>query len=203
MIKDKEERFNALTHFIGIPFSIGIIIWATRFSLFSFFLIALFGLSLLATYLISTLYHLEEDLYQKQSLRLKDHISIYYLIAGTNTCLIMELFDEIPGWIYLSILWFLVIAASLYKVYWYNKYPRISVPIYLFLGWMAVFILFPLWNRVAEDVLFWIVAGGLSYTIGVIFYNWTKLPYHHGIWHLFVIAGSIGHFLAIRAAYLN
>ena len=129
-----------------------------------------------------------------------DHISIYFLIAGTHTPLLLLYLDNEVGRFYLILIWALVALGVLYKLFFFGKSELVSVIFYMVLGWMAVFTLPKMYPLMAEGVMQWIIAGGIFYTLGVIFYIWDRLPFNHSIWHLFVIAGSSGHFAAVLTA---
>lgn len=128
-----------------------------------------------------------------------DHISIYFLIGGSYTPLVAKF---VPNSLqFLLILWVSIAIGVVFKLFFTGKYDFVSTLSYLALGWMALLIIEPLYHNAPEKVLLQIIAGGVSYSTGVIFYVWKRYMYHHAIWHLFVLVGSFFHFLAIRASF--
>jgi hemolysin III len=198
----REERANVITHGLGLLLSL------IGFPLLLYYGggkaeqhhiagLAVFGGSMLAVYLASTVYHclLRETL--KRVFRVIDHISIYFLIAGTHTPFLLYYMNNPTGRFYLIILWSLVLLGVLYKLFFFEKFEILSVIFYLGMGWMAVFTVPPMLDQISNATLGWIIAGGLSYSLGVIFFLWEKLPYNHAVWHLFVLGGTAGHFAAV------
>ena len=209
ILQRKYEFANIITHAFGflaglvatpILLAVSIHYGATIYQIIG---LGIFCFSLLLTYAASTVYHSISSPEWKHLFRQIDHISIYFLIAGTNTPIMLYYADNWIGVIYLWIMWSLVIAGIFYKVFFFGQYERVSLIFYVFLGWMAIFIIPFIWEKIPIPCLFWILAGGLSYTIGVVFYSWEKLAFHHAIWHLFVIGGSLGHYLAILYMVIN
>jgi hemolysin III len=160
--------------------------------------LAIFGLSLLLVYTTSTLYHSVATPRTKYILRVADHISIYFLIAGTHTPLLLY---YLPGSIYLGLIWGLVGVGVVYKLFFFSRWEWLSVALYLGMGWMGVLTIPYMLDLMPAATLNGIIIGGISYTLGVVFYAWQRLPYHHAIWHLFVIGGTAAHFWAIWAMF--
>lgn len=158
--------------------------------------LAIFGLSLLLVYTTSTLYHSVAQPRIKHGLRVADHISIYFLIAGTHTPLLLY---YLPGSYYLTLIWALVAVGTVYKLFFFDHWEWLSVALYLGMGWMGVLTIPYMMEMMPAATLNGIIIGGVSYTLGVVFYAWRRLPYHHAIWHLFVIGGTAAHFWAIWA----
>lgn len=201
-LTQKEEIVNIWTHafgilitLIGIPVLIHSGIKTGDFSYL--FGLSIFSLSLLAVYIISTVYHYIERPALKYTFQVIDHISIYFLIAGTHTPLLLYYLNNSTGWFYLYLLWGMVLAGIFYKLLFFGRFPWLSVLFYLVMGWMAVFTVPPMLDQMSDRTLLWIIIGGIFYTLGIIFFLWEKLPFNHGIWHLFVLGGSIGHFIAL------
>ena len=199
---NQEEVANSITHALGIVFClVGIpflvmdafksgnmaMVWA----------VSIFGFGMLMVYFSSTLYHLARNPHVKRTLRIWDHFSIYLLIAGTYTPMVVKYADHKTAIIFLSFLWSLVAVGAAMKIFFTGKYNLVSTGLYVAMGWMAVLIIKPLASHMPNDVLYWIIVGGLSYTIGVVFYAWRKLQYGHAVWHLFVLTGTITHFFAV------
>ena len=166
-------------------------------NLLPFFSVIVFALGILLVYSFSTLYHWVKNPSTKIIFKKLDHISIYFSIAGTYTPIIVKFLDKGTAFIFLSIMWSLVLIGTIYKIFFINSFKGLSVLLFLIMGWMLVFVLEPLMKVVPLSIFWWILAGGLSYTIGVYFYVKSKHYYYHTIWHLFVLLGSILHYIAV------
>ena len=159
--------------------------------------VVIFGFGMLMVYSSSTLYHYAKDPRIKSMLRVWDHISIFLLIAGTYTPMVIKYTDPKTSIIFLSAMWTVVVLGSILKIFFTGKYNILSVIVYLLMGWMAVFIFKPILANVPTQVLYLLAAGGMAYVFGVVFYLWHKLQYHHAVWHVFVLTGTITHFFAV------
>lgn len=195
-----EEKLNALTHGIGAFLSlIGLtllIAFDTNKTPNSLFSVIVYGSSVLLLFTASTLYHSAKDDKRKHYFRILDHISIYFLIAGTYTpVLVIILFDSL-GWILLYIVWGIAAFGIVLKLFFTGKYEIFSTLLYLAMGWLIVFDFSELSYKINEGKLF-LITGGVSYTIGIVFYAIKSIPYNHVIWHLFVLMGALCHFLMI------
>lgn len=195
-----EEKLNALTHGIGAFLSlIGLtllIAFDTHKTPNSLFSVIVYGSSVLLLFTASTLYHSAKDDKRKHYFRILDHISIYFLIAGTYTpVLVIILFDSL-GWILLYIVWGIAAFGIVLKLFFTGKYEIFSTLLYLAMGWLIVFDFSELSYKINEGKLF-LITGGVSYTIGIVFYAIKSIPYNHVIWHLFVLMGALCHFLMI------
>ena len=202
LLNQKEERANTWTHGLGILVTLLGIPVLVRSGLrtgdYSFLLgISIFCTSLLLVYIISTTYHYIERPKLKYTFQVIDHISIYFLIAGTHTPLLLYFLNDSTGWFYLYILWGMVLVGTFYKLFFFGKYQILSVLFYLVMGWMAVFTVPPMLDQMSDQTLLWIIIGGFFYTAGTVFFLWEKLPFNHAIWHVFVLVGSVGHFIAL------
>ncbi len=155
-----------------------------------------FAVSLVLLYTASTLYHAAKRTHIKKRLRIFDHASIFILIAGTYTPFMLVGLRGGWGWSLFGIVWGLAIVGVIMKLFLTGRYNKTSTAIYLAMGWSAIFAIGPLMQALPSNTLFWMVAGGLSYTFGTVFYLSRKIPYAHAIWHLFVLAGSACHFVA-------
>ena len=198
----KLERANSLTHGLGLLFGlifIPFLIWTAVASQKPSAIIgtSAFGLGFLLVYTFSTLYHSFHRPEIKRVFRILDHISIYFLIAGSYTPFVLTYLYNTTGLTLLSVLWGLTIIGTFFKLFFTGRYEKLSVAVYLIMGWMIVFIAKPVYYNLPLDCILMIAAGGAFYTIGVVFYRWEKLPYHHAIWHLFVLGGSICHYIAV------
>jgi hemolysin III len=199
---DKEEFYNAWSHgigfllgLIGIPF---LLIRANGLAEVGFLLACLaFSIGILMVYSSSTLYHLAKPGHRKDHFQKADHISIYFLIAGSYSPMILTVLPREKAFLFLTILWAFVLAGSIFKFFFAGKYKFVSVGLYLAMGWISVFLIKAMWENLSGESLTWILLGGLSYTIGVFFYVQSNRLYFHAIWHIFVLLGTASHFFAI------
>jgi len=159
---------------------------------------AIFGVSAILLYLASTLYHAIPHPRIKAILRLIDHAAIYLLIAGTYTPIALGVLHGGWGWTMLGTIWTLALAGLMFKALAGVRFPRVSTFLYVAMGWVALIAIRPLWLHMAPAGLAWLLAGGMAYTLGVIFYVLDgKVRYSHFVWHLFVLAGTTCHFFAV------
>jgi hemolysin III len=197
-----EELAHSITHGVGIVLSItGLAVLVALASLRGgatrIATCAIYGTTLILLYVASTLYHSIPLPGVKRVLRVLDHCAIYLLIAGTYTPFALVNLRGAWGWGLFAAVWTLAIAGVVFKSIATGRARVISVILYLLLGWAALWVLVPLSRVVPSRAMALLFAGGLAYTIGVVFYVWKRLPYHHAIWHVFVLAGSILHFFAV------
>jgi hemolysin III len=199
----KEEIANSVTHGIGAALSaIGLILLVTLAAVYgdgwrvvSF---TIFGLSLLVLYSASTLYHSVRNPVWKRRLRVLDHASIYLLIAGSYTpFLLVHMRETSVGWLMLVIVWSMALLGIAFKTVFTGRFEIVATAAYVVMGWLALFGYREMMSAVPPGGVTLIFAGGITYTLGVIFYAWQKLPYNHAIWHLFVMGGSLFHFFAV------
>ncbi len=198
----KEELANSLTHgfgvllgFIGVPILVSLAVFKGESQ--HIWAVSIYSVSLLMVYVVSTLYHSFQNQEVKRVLRVIDHISIYFLIAGSYTPFILIYMDGMNGYAILALIWSIALAGTLFKVFFTGKFNILSTISYLGMGWMALFVGKPIFSGIPSEGLIWLVIGGAAYSLGVIFYLWQKLRYHHAIWHLFVLTGSISHYIAV------
>jgi len=197
-----EEMMNAVTHGVGALFSLaGFIVltasaymYGTVWHLISF---AVYGFSLFLLYLASTLYHSFRNEKLKCIFRICDHSAIYLLIAGTYTPFSLVLLHGLVGWIIFGVVWALAVLGVMLKIFFGARLKVMSTICYLLMGWLIVVVIKPLAAALPAEGLFWLVGGGVLYTIGSFFYLNRRIPYHHAVWHLFVMAGSIAHFVVV------
>jgi len=197
-----EEIFNGITHGVGALFSIvALVILVALASIkgdvWRIVSFSIYGFTLFFLYVSSTLYHSIFHEKAKRVLRVLDHVSIYLLIAGSYTPITLIAMRGVWGWTIFSIVWALAITGIILKIVGMKKFKIISLLLYLFMGWLIIIAFKPMTAMIPEGLFAWLLAGGLIYTIGVIFYIWRRLPFSHGIWHLFVLGGSTVHFLGI------
>jgi hemolysin III len=198
----REERANAFTHGLGVLLcliAVPILIYegSSSSNLYQLIGLGAFGTSMLMVYLSSTIYHSVSSPPLKNLWHRIDHISIYFLIAGTHTPFLLYFSFGNQSRYFLYALWGMVALGVLYKLLYFGRLKLLSVFYYVIMGWMAIFTIPPMLQAMEGEILFWIFTGGIFYSIGVVFFLWEKLPYHHAIWHLFVLAGSAGHFFAM------
>jgi hemolysin III len=197
-----EEIANAVTHGVGlvasilaIPILLGAAAAGGDTGLFV--ATAIFAATLVLLYATSTLYHALPPSRAKRICRVLDHSAIYLLIAGTYTPFAVGILRGGWGWGLLGVIWVLAVLGILFKALGGLRFPRLSTFLYLGMGWLAVLVLRPLAAALPWTGLAWIVGGGLLYTAGVLFYVWERPRYSHMIWHLFVLGGSVCHFVAV------
>ena len=194
-----EERLNVLTHAIGVVLSIvALILMLLKASSLDHTIAALvFGISLILLYSASTLYHFSKEPVLRSKLRITDHAAIYVLIAGTYTPVCMLTLPENTGSILLYVIWAVGISGVILKLFFTGKYDRLSTIMYIAMGWIAIFAIKPLLDSMSSEGLFWLLMGGIFYTVGAILYSIRKLHMNHAIFHVFVLAGSTSHFIMI------
>lgn len=201
----KEEVANMISHGLGFLFAliaVPFIIYQAINTGKTWHIVgvSVFSFSLLLVYFSSTLYHSSYSYHIRKIFRTMDHISIYFMIAGSYTPFILMHLQTTRGWTIFLIVWGMTAVGSVFKIFFVHKFRVISTIAYLVMGWMGVFLFRPMLEVLPAESIQWIVIGGLSYTLGTIFYLWKGLKYNHFIWHLFVLGGSIGHFIAVAYA---
>ena len=196
-----EEKINAITHAIGALLGIValvlLIIFDTNKTDWSLFSVIVYGISIIILFLASTFYHAVEGEKRKHYFRIVDHISIYFLIAGTYTPVLLIVLRDSLGWPLFWTVWGIAAFGVILKLFFTGKYELFSTLLYLVMGWLIIFDFSNLSTAIGPDGILWLFAGGLSYTVGIIFYVIQKIPYNHVIWHLFVLSGAICHFFMI------
>lgn len=197
-----EEIANSITHGIGILLSSGGLAVLTIFASlrgngWHITASAIFGITLVLSYTASTLYHSIPVAPAKRILKVVDHAAIYLLIAGTYTPFTLISLRGPWGWSLFGTIWGLALLGIVLKITMLGRVAGISTLVYLAMGWIVVVAIKPLLVAVEPGGMLLLLFGGLAYSVGVIFYIWRKLPYHHAVWHLFVLAGSLCHFFAV------
>lgn len=197
-----EEIWHAITHGVGLALSIaGLVILLAFAALQGSALVitssAIFGAALIILYGASTLYHAITHTRIKRIFQQFDHASIYFLIAGTYTPVTLVLLGGAWGWTIFSIIWSAAIFGIFLKFAYPDRFEKLSLTLYVLMGWMIVVAMQPLMANMESGGLWLLLAGGLSYTIGIIFYVWDSLPFNHAIWHIFVLGGSVLHYLMV------
>lgn len=198
----REELVHAVTHGLGLLLSIvGLVLLVVRaahtgdpWRVVSF---TIFGSSAVLLYGASTLYHAKAHSPQRAIYKALDHAMIFVLIAGSYTPFLLVSLRGPWGWSMFGVIWGLTLVGIGFKAFFAGRFQLISTLIYLGLGWMSVIAAKPMLEHVPTGALWWLLAGGLAYSLGTIFYLWKRLAYHHAIWHLFVLAGTVCHFIAV------
>ncbi|HET7210057.1 MAG TPA: hemolysin III family protein [Terriglobales bacterium] len=202
-----EELANSLTHGVGLALSVAgfivlVVLAAMRGSAWRIVSCAVYGSTLICLYTASTLYHGIPSRRLKRVLKTCDHSAIYLLIAGTYTPFLLVNLRGSWGWSLFGVIWGLAMAGILFKVWFVEHFPVLSTAVYLLMGWLALVAVKPMLLSVPHSGLLWLLAGGLLYTVGVVFYAWKKVPYNHAIWHGFVLAASTCHYLAVLCSVI-
>lgn len=197
-----QEKANSITHGIGAILSVAgcvilLIIATSKGDNWRIVSFSIYGASLILLYLSSTIYHGLSNTRIKYIFQVLDHSAIYLLIAGSYTPLTLISLRGIWGWSLLGLVWSIAFCGIFMKAFFFNETQVISMILYIIMGWLIIIAVKPLIEAIPRGMFLWIVAGGLSYSLGIIFYLTRKIPYHHTIWHLFVMGGSIAHFLGI------
>jgi hemolysin III len=198
----REEIAHAITHGIGAILSIVGLILLIVFASFNgnpweIVSVTIFGTTMLLMYLSSTIVHGLPKGKWKDIFQIFDHSSIYLFIAGTYTPFLLVHLRSNIGWTLFGIIWGIAIIGIIFKVFFVKKFLILSTMFYILMGWLIVLVWEPLTATIPSNGITLLVVGGIFYTVGTIFYMWRKIPYHHVIWHLFVLAGSVSHFFAI------
>jgi hemolysin III len=197
-----DELASSVIHGVGIALSIGglallVAVAALHGDALTVVACAVFGTSLVLLYTASTLYHSISVAAAKPALRVLDHIAIYVLIAGTYTPFTLIALPGVWGWSLFVSVWTLALAGSALELGLLKRYHKLAVLLYVGMGWIGMVAFEPLSKHLEAGGTTLLLAGGLAYTLGVPFYLWRRLPYHHALWHVFVLAGSVLHFLAV------
>ncbi len=197
-----EEVANTLTHGFGLILSLAGFVFLVTFAVWNggpwhIACSVIYGLSLVTLYTASTLYHFSISEKAKQRLQLIDHCCIYLLIAGSYTPFTMIVLRDGIGPYLFIFAWTFAAVGIMMKILFVIKSGPLSALTYLLMGWIGIFAVQPLYLAIGIVPISLIVAGGISYTIGTIFFGWHSIKHHHAIWHMFVLGGSVLHFIAI------
>ncbi|MBL4729150.1 MAG: hemolysin III family protein [Gammaproteobacteria bacterium] len=197
-----EEAINVSSHALGCVLSIaalGALLLQSMAGgdILKIVSVTIFGCSLVITYATSAIYHSCRSPLRRSRMRIMDHASIYLLIAGTYTPFALIVLQGSIGWAIFGISWSMAIVGITLKVFYTGRYRLLSTLMYLFMGWLIVFAIVPLIEKLPVMGMRWLVAGGLAYTFGAILYAIRKIPFNHAIFHVFTLVGSICHFVAV------
>lgn len=197
-----EEIANSITHGVGVAFSLvaltllvgAAVLYGDNWALATGIV---FGVSLIVLYAGSTLYHAIPNPRARHVFKIIDHAAIYLLIAGSYTPFALVTMRGNGGWWMFAVVWTLAAIGISTEAFWTYRPRWLSAVVYLFMGWLAVFMIGPMRASLAPNGLWLLVAGGLCYTLGTVFYVYKRVPYFHMVWHLWVLAGSACHFFAV------
>ena len=197
-----EEKINIISHAIGFVLSIvALVLLVTHASMhgdvWHIVSFSIFGASLIILYAASTFYHSAKKPELRKRLKIIDHASIYVLVAGTYTPFTLVTLNGKLGWLIFGISWGLALTGIILKLFFTGKYNLISTSMYVFMGWVIVFAIKPLINNLPSEGFLWLLAGGISYTLGAILYSIKKIKFNHAIFHMFVLTGSFCHFISV------
>ncbi len=197
-----EEIASSVSHGIGIGLAVAALVILVVFAVaaedgFKLASAIVFGVALVLAYTASTLYHSVPHPDAKHVLKVLDHCGIYLLIAGTYTPFCLVTLRESNGWWLFGAIWGLAVLGMAFEAFWTYRPRWVSAVIFLGMGWMAIAAIRPLVANLAPEGLWLLVAGGLAYSVGTVFYVLQRIKYMHPVWHLWVLAGSVCHFLAV------
>ena len=196
-----EEQLNAISHGVGVLLGIAglilLLVFNTNKTDWSLFSVIVYGVSIIVLFTASTLYHAVKGERRKHYFRVVDHISIYLLIAGTYTPVLLITLEQSFGWTLFWVVWGIAAFGVILKLFFTGRFGVFSTLLYLLMGWLIVFDFSNLSEAVGSGGVLWLFAGGLLYTVGIIFYAFERIPYNHVIWHVFVLAGAICHFFMV------
>ena len=204
---DRDERANAITAWGGFALALAGACWMLpqailRGDAWQWASALAFLTALVLLHLASSLYHSAEQPRRKARLKVLDHCAIYLLIAGTYTPFTLVALRGTAGWALFAAVWALAAIGIVFKLFSAGRFRLFSTLVYVAMGWLVLFAIQPVWAALDGWTLGWLFAGGIAYTLGTWFYHRRSLPHAHAIWHLFVIAGGICHFVAISAQVL-
>ncbi len=198
----KEEFWNVLTHGLGLALSVPalvlLIVYSSLYeSVWHIVSFSIYGTTLVVLYLASTLFHSAKNKNIRLKLNVFDHSSIYLLIAGTYTPFLLVTIRGPWGWSLFGVIWGLAIMGTVVKLFFTGRFDKISTAVYVLMGWLIIIAIKPLMENLSPEGLFWLSAGGVAYSIGAALYLIKKIPFNHAIFHVFVLLGSICHFIAV------
>lgn len=197
-----EEKLNIWSHAFGIFLSIIALVLliikaVQQDNIWMMISFPIFGVSLILLYLASTLYHASKEPQKRFKLKVFDHAAIYVLIAGSYTPFTLVSLNGETGWLIFSMVWVMAFTGIILKLFFTGKFKIVSTAMYVLMGWLIVFYFQDLTASLHEKGVFYLILGGISYTIGAILYSIKKIKFNHAIFHFFVLAGSFCHFLSI------
>lgn len=204
-----EDFLNTSTHLLGVILTLSLswllFVPAATMTWREIMAVTIFFIGMLLMYSASTIYHWCARFGERvrRCLRTIDHIGIYVMIAASYTPVCLCAVGGWMGWLVFGLLWLTVVCGAFYKIFFLGRWPALSLGIYLAMGWSGVLIAVPVYQNVPSTAIWWILTEGLLYTSGTWFYARDSRPYYHAIWHLFVLAGSVAHFVAVYNMLVN
>lgn len=197
-----EEGINIGSHALGALFSVLALVLLLFKGVESGVLIeiiaySIYGLSMIVLFMASSFYHASKDVIIRSRMRVVDHAAIYVLIAGTYTPFMMITLPGTLGYSILAAAWSMAVAGVVLKLFYTGRFEILSTSLYVFMGWAIIFAIKPLAANLSSEGLIWLISGGVSYTVGAVLYAIEKIPLNHAIFHLFVLGGSVCHFVSI------
>ena len=197
-----DERANALTHGLGLLLSLVgvptlVIMASFHGDAWHIVSCSVYGASLIGLYAASTFYHLAKNTRWEKLLRVVDHACIYLLIAGTYTPFTLVMLRGGWGWTLFGLVWGFAVVGIGFKIFWTGRLEFLSTTTYILMGWLAVIAIKPMLDQFPFGCFLWVLAGGLTYTVGIVFYALDRRPFMHAAWHLAVLAGSVCHYVAV------
>ncbi len=198
----RQELANGISHAFGMLFGIVAIpilmaLAASKENIAGLIGVGIYGFSFLMVFTASTIYHSVHQPNIKRVMNIIDHISIYFLIAGTYTPFILTGMLDSLGIALLSVLWGIAFVGIIFKIFFIGRFQIVSTLLYVAMGWALIFVANPFFASMSTGAMVLLITGGVLYTIGVIFYLWERLPYNHAIWHMFVLSAGVCHYTAI------
>ncbi len=197
-----EEIVHALTHGVGVVLSIIGLSWMLYVSIsaadpWRIVASAVYGATLILLFLASTVYHSMYASRHREIFKLIDHCAIYLLIAGTYTPFLLVAMRSNTGWWLFGMIWALATAGIVKKLWLRHRFPKLALASYLVMGWLIVVAAPQVAAAIGPNGMAWLVAGGISYSVGAVFYALDRLPFNHAIWHVFVLGGGFCHFMSV------
>lgn len=205
MSEHRNELANCITHAVATALSLAclvlLVVFASRRgSVWHVVSFSIYGTTMFVLFLSSTLYHGFSNPRLKHLFHVIDHVAIYLLIAGTYTPFVLTVFREshpVWSWTLFGVVWGIAAVGVALKIFYTGRFKMVSTGLYLLMGWLIVMAAKPLYDTIPRSAFFWLAAGGLMYTLGVVFYLMDRMPWHHAVWHLFVLAAALSHFVGI------
>ena len=197
-----EEVLHSVTHGVGALLSILGLSWMLYLSIaaadpWRIVASSIYGATLITLFLASTVYHAMYASRHREIFRLLDHCAIYLLIAGTYTPFLLVSMRTDTGWWLFGTIWALATAGIVKKLWFRHRFPKLALASYLAMGWLIVVAAPQLANAIGANGMGWLIAGGISYSVGAVFYSAEKIPFNHTVWHVLVLGGSVCHFLGV------
>lgn len=202
MKRSEDEKWNIYTHLAGVIFAVlGFPLLFIKIGyqeeVSKYISLVVYAISFIFLFSSSTIYHYVTNEKRKFRWRKVDHISIYFMISGTYFPIMIEYFERDTAIFFLTIMYSFVFLGTILKIWFTGKFERASMILYIFLGWMIIFMAKTFFSSASIEVSTFIVMGGVAYTVGIYFYSKDEKKYYHAIWHVFVLLGSILHFSAV------